>query len=193
MILGDLLWKRNGFQLPIALFLAIMFLASAESHAQSTTKEKPHEFKIVEVTDTIVTFDPETLEETVEIVKSEMRIYKELDVMPVYSLEGCEDVEDEEARELCGQKNLLNAIYGTIHYPKGAKRGGMIVLRFLVDKEGRMMNPEILRSCDAALSQAVLKMFSILQKHDHRWIPGRENGEAAATYFTLPVKFKLED
>lgn len=157
---------------------------------KKTEKEGKHEYKMVELIDTVVTFDPATWEETTEIVKSEVKVYEDLDEMPIYSLEGCEDTEDTKARYDCSNQNLLKAVYHNIKYPKGSKEGGMIVLKFIVGKEGHVMKPEILKSFSPEFDIEVLKMFSLLQRH--RWIPGRENGVPQAVSFILPIKFVVE-
>lgn len=55
----------------ISLFLAIVFLSSIQLQAQDNTPVVLQEYQ--EVTDTIINFNPETFEETVQIVRRKVK------------------------------------------------------------------------------------------------------------------------
>ncbi len=139
--------------------------------------------------DTIIVFDPETYTETVNIVKTELEVYDKLDQMPLFSLEGCDGKDSKEQYD-CANMNLLKFIYTNIKYPDTRDREGLVVLKFIVNKEGYLIHPEIIRSIGENYSKEVLRVFNKLD--DHQWIPGSLNGENKAVYFNLPIKFKLE-
>lgn len=78
----------------------------------------------------------------------------------------------------------------TIHYPEKAKKKhleGRVVLKFIVDKNGNVVDPKVLRSPDQLLSDEALRAVSLMPK----WQPGEKEGKKVNVYFTLPVVFKL--
>lgn len=83
----------------------------------------------------------------------------------------------------------LAAIAGEIRYPEIARRAGIegrVVLRFVVDEEGKVVNPEVVKGlgggCDAEALRA-------LQQATFR--PGRVDGKPVRVQMTLPFTFKL--
>lgn len=66
---------------------------------------------------------------------------------------------------------------------KVKKKNLEIVLRFIVEKDGTISNPEIIKSdlfaCNASVLQAV--------KGKKGWIPGKINGRVVRSYVTLPI------
>jgi protein TonB len=97
----------------------------------------------------------------------------------------------EQMPEFRGGKEALNKFLAkNLHYPKSAFNNnieGRVVARFIVETDGSISNPEIIDSvspdCDKETLRVIYKM--------PRWNPGRQNGVAAASYYTLPVSFKL--
>ena len=160
--------------------------------------------------DTIITFDPETNEESVQYVES--KVYLKVDQMPVFG--NCEaEILSNNLEELnnCSNLNLLTTVYNNIKYPTAAREAGlegMAVASFVIPavSEGEKVgihSIKIARSSqpkDAlptereiagykAMDQAVLEMLNTLPND---WTPGKQNGEAVSVRFNLPIKFKLE-
>jgi len=78
-----------------------------------------------------------------------------------------------------------------VKYPKQAKRLGIegkVFITFIVDKDGSLGNPLIIRGigagCDAATIEAFKEMKLV-------WFAGKHNGEAVKTKMVLPFVFKL--
>ena len=116
-------------------------------------------------------------------------IYSEVDQMPFFP--GCADITDLEERYNCATQKLLTHIYTNITYPELARETGtqgLVVIRFVVDKTGKVTKPEIMRSlgngCDVEVTRVVETMPN--------WEPGIHQGKPVNVYFNLPVKFKLE-
>ncbi|MDR0798273.1 MAG: TonB family protein [Dysgonamonadaceae bacterium] len=82
---------------------------------------------------------------------------------------------------------LSNRIkYPAIAVEKGIQ--GQVVLRFVVNKDGSVSDVKVVKSLDPSCDKEAVRVVSSMPK----WIPGRKNGELVATYFTLPVTFKLQ-
>jgi protein TonB len=65
---------------------------------------------------------------------------------------------------------------------------GKVILRFVVEKDGSVSNPEIIRSLDPAFDREALRIVNMMPK----WIAGKQNGENVAVWFTLPITFRIQ-
>jgi TonB family protein len=79
-----------------------------------------------------------------------------------------------------------------ITYPPEAKKNniqGRVVIKFVVNKKGEMVNFRILKSPDPLLTKEALRVLKLAPN----WIPGEnEQGEHVNVYFTLPIEFQLD-
>ena len=83
----------------------------------------------------------------------------------------------------------LEGLQKRVTYPEAARRAeaeGTVHIRFIVDTEGRVTAPEVLRSPHPALSEAALKAVI-----ESRFTPGQQRGRAVSVQYTLPVRFVL--
>ena len=136
--------------------------------------------------DTIITFDPETFEESMSLVKTP--VYKEVDEMPSFG--NCPNLTGKAAED-CSNTALLNYIFENITYPQQSKEAGVegtVVTKFIIRADGFIDGIEIMRSVneeiDTEVKRVVRSMFD--------WQPGKKNGENVNVQFILPVKFKME-
>jgi TonB family protein len=77
-----------------------------------------------------------------------------------------------------------------IKYPKDAKEKGIegkVMVKFVVDQNGNVVQPEIMRSPDDRLSAAALSVINQMPK----WTPGEQDGKPVAVYYYIPIMFKL--
>jgi len=112
------------------------------------------------------------------------------EVMPMFP--GCEDLDAPNAeKQRCAQKKMLEYIYANLSYPKLAKSVGVegtAVISFIVEKDGSITNPKVVRDPGAMTGQAALRAVEQFP----RWIPGKQRGIPVRVQFNLPVKFKLK-
>ena len=64
---------------------------------------------------------------------------------------------------------------------------GRAIVQFIVDKEGNIVQPKVVRGVDPYLDKEALRVVGLMPK----WKPGKQRGVAVRTQFTLPVKFRL--
>ena len=187
---------RFKYLLILPVLLTVIFACETVVQNELPEIDETTKAKIAEddnilkyVTDTIITFDPETKEETIETV--ETPIYKVAERMPRFP--GCEDEPGgEEAVRKCSNQKLMENIFTNLKYPKEAKDNGvegMVVISFVVGRfNGSILEPEIVKSlspeCDAEVMRVVKNMPP--------WIPGEHDGKKVDVKYHLPVKFKLE-
>lgn len=100
----------------------------------------------------------------------------------------------------CAQTSLLAFINSNIVYPWEARENGnegMVVITFVVEKDGYISNPRVLKDigggCGAEALRVVNGMNGALKNAGLAWIPGQTAGKNVRTQYTLPVKFKLKD
>lgn len=86
-------------------------------------------------------------------------------------------------------KGGMNAIYEHLQYPELARMAGIegrVIVQFVIDENGVVLNPVVVRSigggCDDAAIDAVKKL---------EFIPGRQRGRAVKVRFSLPIVFRL--
>ena len=90
------------------------------------------------------------------------------------------------------QPRLIGGLAGLqarVVYPQMAIRAGIegvVHVRFVVDKDGRVIEPVVLRSPSELLSQAALKAVV-----ESRFQPGQQRGRPVKVRYSLPVRFTL--
>jgi TonB family protein len=87
---------------------------------------------------------------------------------------------------------LIGGIAGLasrVRYPEDARRAdieGVVLVQFIVDREGRVEAPFIFRSDHPALNEAALAAV-----RSSRFTPGMQKGETVRVRFTVPIAFRL--
>lgn len=90
-----------------------------------------------------------------------------------------------------GDAELLRYVSSNLRYPTiAAENGveGLVVVRFVVNKDGVVSDAEILRSLDPSCDKEAQRVVRSMPK----WVPGKQNGRNVAVYYTLPVRFQLQ-
>ncbi|MDX2002043.1 MAG: energy transducer TonB [Chitinophagales bacterium] len=90
-----------------------------------------------------------------------------------------------------GQAALLKYIAEHTNYPDVARENdieGTVFVKFVVDKEGRVGQAQVIKSIDKYLDKEALRVVSALPAFK----PGKQNGKAVPVYFTVPIKFTLK-
>ncbi|MCB0635806.1 MAG: energy transducer TonB [Lewinella sp.] len=120
-------------------------------------------------------------------------IFKVVEEMPRFP--GCEDLGSKEEKAACAQERMLEFIYANIEYPNFARENnvsGTVVVRFVVDREGRVDQIEVLRDIGAGCGEEAVRVVKMMNNLPERWTPGKQRGVPVNVYFTLPVKFVLK-
>ncbi len=84
---------------------------------------------------------------------------------------------------------LMRFIRSQINYPPKAAENniqGTVVLQFIVEADGSVSNAKVVRSVDEDLDREALRIVNSLEKFE----PGRQDGQAVAVWYTLPVMFR---
>ncbi len=81
------------------------------------------------------------------------------------------------------------ALYSKIKYPQVAQNTGTegrVDVEFIIDKEGNVTNPKIVRSVHPLLDEEVLRVIRLV-----KFSPGVQNGSLVKVRMVQPVYFKL--
>lgn len=114
-------------------------------------------------------------------------IFKVVEEMPRFP--GCEEEPDLQQRKQCAQQALLRNIFSRIRLPQGYEGPqGVIVVSFVVEKDGTITNAQIVRSLEERVDQTALDLVNSMPA----FIPGRQRGEIVRVLFNLPIKIQLD-
>ena len=89
-----------------------------------------------------------------------------------------------------GLPALMKWIGNNIRYPEAAQQNdiqGRVIVKFVVEKDGSIGAADIVKGVDKDLDREAIRVVKKMPK----WQPGKNNGVAVRSYFTLPVVFKL--
>lgn len=65
---------------------------------------------------------------------------------------------------------------------------GTVIAKFIVDENGKIQNPVIVKSLNEYFDNQLIDIL----KNSEKWTPGSFRGVSIKTYFTLPVRIKVE-
>lgn len=120
-------------------------------------------------------------------------IFKFVEEMPLFP--GCDDLSSKEERKKCSDRELMSFLSNNIKYPAIARENGIegtAYITFVVEKNGRITDPEITRAPGGGLGEEALRVIKLMNEKGITWTPGQQRKVPVRVMFTLPVKFKLQ-
>lgn len=90
-----------------------------------------------------------------------------------------------------GMGECLKFLGKNIKYPVEAQKAGVqgkVIVQFVVEKDGNIANPKVVRSIDPDLDGEAIRVISIMPK----WKPGMQKGQPVRVKYTVPVTFRLD-
>ncbi|MEZ4909874.1 MAG: M56 family metallopeptidase [Saprospiraceae bacterium] len=94
------------------------------------------------------------------------------------------------------QQAQFRFIFENLKYPEEARKAeveGMVVVEFVITKEGTMDNIKIIKDIGYGCGDAVLEVMHKMNAMPTKWTPGKNNdGPPVNTLLKLPVRFKLK-
>jgi TonB family protein len=189
--------KSTAFKylLIIPLSFALVMLSNAETVAEmifsdndspqnveqskSTSKETVKSNPVSEIV--VVAYQrntpaPERKEGVVVEIDDEDDVFVVVEQMPTY--EG-------------GYEALMKYLTESIRYPVAAHEAGVqgrVICQFVIDVDGKVLNPRVVRSVDENLDAEALRVIGLMPD----WNPGKQRGEKVKVRYTLPINFKLQ-
>jgi protein TonB len=90
-----------------------------------------------------------------------------------------------------GMDKLMEYLSKNIKYPSIAQENniqGRVVVEFVVNKDGSIVEPKVMRSVDTSLDNEAMRVIKSMPK----WNPGKQRGKAVRVRYTVPVLFRLQ-
>ena len=89
-----------------------------------------------------------------------------------------------------GMVEFMKWLTKNLSYPVIAQQQkiqGKVLVSFIINKDGTISNPKVVKSVSPELDREALRVIRIMPK----WKPGEDHGKPCRTYFCIPVVFKL--
>lgn len=159
--------KRTGSSaslkmiLAVPLAVALIFMFSCKDRSEARKEAAPAEKAAPAVAET------EVSEEVFSVV----------DEMPVF-------------RNDTTYKELTQWLLQNVKYPaEAASEGieGRVFVQFVIDEQGNVKDPKVIREVDPLLDKAALDVVSGMPQ----WSPGKQGGKAVKVSMTVPISFAL--
>lgn len=90
-----------------------------------------------------------------------------------------------------GDSQLFKFLNDNVKYPVIAQENGVqgrVICQFVVNRDGSIVDVEVVRSVDASLDKEAIRVIKSMPK----WSPGQQRGKPVRVKYTLPVNFKLQ-
>ena len=89
-----------------------------------------------------------------------------------------------------GTAALMQYLQKNIKYPAICRENniqGRVLVTFIVNKDGAVVEPEVVKSVNPSLDKEALRVISTMPK----WKPGSQRGKPVRVKYTVPVNFRL--
>ena len=90
-----------------------------------------------------------------------------------------------------GQGKMIDFLAKNIVYPSSAisaNKQGIVYVKFIVEKDGKLDNFQVVRGVSPELDSTALKAV----KEMPQWKPGKQDGKYVRIFVVVPVSFSLE-
>jgi len=155
--------KQNGQNVKVYFTIPIMFKMSGNIGVKAAETKKV----VIEVDDKQI----DSKNTKIEVSD----IFTKVEVMPEFP---------------GGVDKLMDYIMKNLRYPLEAKVKGVegrVIIKFVVDKEGKVTSPEVIRGLDESCNNEALRVVREMPD----WKPGLQDGKKVPVFFTLPITYKL--
>ena len=98
---------------------------------------------------------------------------------------------DENLRESCAQRALVEFIYRNLKYPALAKENrvvGTVVVTFVVETDGTLSDIRVVRDIGSGCGEEAAR---VVELSDGQWVPGVQRGRLVRVQYNLPVKYSM--
>ena len=101
------------------------------------------------------------------------------------------DVVEEMPQYPGGPQALFKFLSENVKYPAEAEKAGIqgrVILTFVVEKDGSISKPTVVKSVDPLLDAEAVRVISAMPN----WKPGKQNGKVVRVKYTVPLSFNLD-
>ncbi len=90
-----------------------------------------------------------------------------------------------------GPAELMKYISTHMKYPVAAQENGVqgrVICQFVVGRDGKVRDVTVLKTLDPYCDKEAVRVILSMPN----WIPGKQNGQAVAVKYTVPIVFRLQ-
>lgn len=186
--------RKDGKPVAVDLVLPVNFRLESDVELSKEARDALQKEKLQEKTKANQISDKSQIVDEIVVVgygsnSKQRKAFRMVEEMPRFP--GCEEEADEQVRSNCAMKHMLQFVYNNVKYPKAAKNAGiegMVVVSFVVAKDGRIKDARIEKGLGYGLNEQVLEVINEMPA----WIPGKQDGKIVEVVYNLPVRFKLD-
>lgn len=116
-------------------------------------------------------------------------VFTVVEDMPCFP--GCEDLETNDERKQCTERNLLKYIYQNVKYPAyDFENGidGLVVLSFVVNTEGKIEDVQIIKDRGGQLAFEIKRVIESMNDLPQPWEAGMQRGKKVKVRYNLPLR-----
>lgn len=84
-----------------------------------------------------------------------------------------------------GYSSMKSYLNENLKYPEGCDKEGTVIVQFVVDVDGSIKQPVVVRSIDELLDAEAIRLVKSMPN----WRPGAQNGHLEMSKYTLPIGF----
>lgn len=183
---------KFGLVAPLALLFAMLF---RQAPAIAQVVDEKHRAFVRELeskgwmnTDTIVTFDPNTYEETVQLIRNSVAPTTDENGKLVYQYT------EVEAQFPGGAEAMNRFLAENVRYPEYAQKnkvGGTVSVNFVVDEHGNVLRPKGQTDMPNDAKRPLIEEAERVVKSMPKWIPAQHKGKKVSCSLCIPVTFSL--
>lgn len=136
----------------------------------------------------------EIIEDEIIELDAELNLDDAINLPPPPPPGNDEDAEDEIFVVVENPPVLIGGIAGVqkrIKYPEMARNAGIegrVIVQFVVDENGEILNPRVIRGIGGGCDEAALKALK-----GAKFEPGRQRGKPVKVSYSIPITFTLSD
>ncbi len=157
----------------------------------------------IEVVEDIVELEEELIMETVEVDQDdevevvdfggeetdEVLNFAVVENKPVFP--GCENEKTEQDRADCFQRMMQKHVAKNFKFPEISKKmgsQGIIVVNFVVNKDGSISEAKVVRGVDESLDEEALRVINKLPNFE----PAKQRGRPVRMAFNMPINARIQ-
>lgn len=185
--------KSNAWNRAKLLLAAPLAAMAAVAFASETTSNVANQ--IVSESNDLVATVTETPSEVYQNVKTKKTAKPQKAVKKAVAYksekETMYDVVEEMPSFVGGTVAMMEYIGKNMKYPKEAvdkNIQGRVIVSFVVEKDGSIVEPKVMRSVDPALDAEALRVVSSMPK----WNPGKQDGKPVRVKYVIPINFSQD-
>lgn len=98
---------------------------------------------------------------------------------------------DQPAEYQGGTQEMMKYLGESVVYPESSKKNkkqGTVYVSFVINQDGKVMDPKVMRGVDADIDAEAIRVVSAMKD----WKPATKLGQPVASQYTLPFKFALD-